>query len=140
MKKYIIGLAAIVLVLAISAFTKRANNFTSQLFAYNAALYGIDKDAVEDPSHWVAVSSQSCASEQNADVERACSILVSDNQYYHFDDDEGAMVLNTSVPFKMTIATEITNISPQVARVVLAGTSGVAVQTDISNKLIDVVP
>jgi hypothetical protein len=139
MKKYFLGLTAIVLAIAFSSFTK-PKTVTSQLFAYDAATYGTTEAAIQNPAHWVAVSSQSCTADVNADADRACKILVSDDRYFTFDSDEGANVLNTSGTFTMAIATQKTLTSPEVAKVILSGTTGVAQQADITSKSIDVLP
>jgi hypothetical protein len=142
MKKYFLGFTAVVLAIAFSSYTNRKPLVEpdEQLFAYSAATYGTSEAAIEDVTHWVAVGAQSCAAEQSGTKERACKILVTDKAY--FREVSGNILLNTTASggdLVMVVPAEITNTTPQIAKVVSNdGTNSITGVTlgNISNKLI----
>src|SRR5688572_17207876 len=93
MKKHIMGLIAIALGVAFSAFTKpsRFNYFADSKFVYDQTSF-TSIAAVENPANWdITINSTYLAC--TTDDELACGLQVSD-VYYHLNAS-GIKVLNT---------------------------------------------
>jgi hypothetical protein len=121
MKKYFLGLVAIVAAIAFSAFTKPVKSTATQDFFFDELTYVATQANVQDVTKWIA-SSYSCPGSARA----ACGIQAVDAKYYRLVG--GALVLNNAAytPLdptdEMTITATLGNASDYIVSTAVSGT------------------
>ena len=128
MKKYLLGLSAIVLAIAFSAFTTKpvANE---RIFRLQSGVSKTSESAVQNVANWERIdpSIASCTSVPLQE-DQVCEIVVSD-VFYTFDSGEGTYSLNATDPAgpgqAMTINAEAGLGSNQ--KVVASGTTAASI-------------
>jgi hypothetical protein len=88
MKKYFLGVVAIAVAIAFSAFTNPVKPTATQDFFFDELTFASTQGNVEDELKYIP-SSPSCATGQRA----ACGVTTVDDKYYH--NDNGTLKLNT---------------------------------------------
>jgi len=109
MKKYFLGVVAVVFAIAFSAFTKPEKMFATKQFKFNTTSF--TQSSVQTLSNWIDdQTSLTCSGDQV----KACTIVV-DEQFYHIV--EGDAILNDAA-FIATNRTGTADASDQVASIV----------------------